>query len=181
MKSNGGRFGALPLVYRVLVICLVTLGLIIAGGTIYGLFFHANLSGKTPAKQTGAKQAGALPASGQGQTFTGIGRLRVTTKVPAPAPKAAAKPAAENPQPGMVILSVSFPYRPDDKAFSEELALRIGNFRDIITDYIGSFSTAELQKQSEENIKSELLRRFNAILRLGRIETLYFSDFMVIG
>jgi len=111
-------------------------------------------------------QMAVLRESSQGQTFTGIGRLRVSTA---------------DPQPGTVILFVSFVYYPEDKAFSEELALRIRDFRDIITNYIGSFAIIELQKQSEESIKTELLRQFNAILRLGKIEGLFFSEFMIIG
>jgi len=103
---------------------------------------------------------------GQGQTFTGIGLLRITTA---------------DPQPGTVIISVFFTYYPDDKAFSEELALRVMDFRDIIIKYIGSFSVTELQKQGEGVIKAELLHRFNAILRLGQIEVLYFRDFIIVG
>jgi flagellar basal body-associated protein FliL len=114
------------------------------------------------------------PADGQinvlletgGQTFTGIGRIRISTA---------------DPQPGMVIIFVSFIYYPEDKVFSEELVLKIRDFREIITDYISSFTVEDLQNQEEENIKLELLKRFNALLRLGQIETLYFSDFMIIG
>ena len=134
------------------------MGLIIIGGTIYGVFFHT-----TPPGQKLDEQANVLPG-GQGQTFTGIGRLRIPTA---------------DPQPGMVILFVSFTYYPDDRAFSEELALRVRDLRDIIRDYIGSFSVDELQRQDEEVIRAELLRRFNGILRLGQIETLFFSDFMI--
>jgi len=107
-----------------------------------------------------------LQNSGEGQTFTGIGQLRVTTA---------------DPQPGMVILFVLFTYYPDDKAFSEELALRVRDFRDIITSYISSFSVIDLQKLGEESIKNELLHRFNVILRLGQIETLLFSEYMIVG
>ena len=121
------------------------------------MFFHDN--------PPGHEQTTIFPEGG-GQTFTGIGRIRVSTA---------------DPQPGIVILFVSFIYYPDDKVFSEELVLRIKDFREIIENYIGSFSIEDLQKQEEENIKHELLRRFNAILRLGQIETLYFSDFMIIG
>ena len=101
-----------------------------------------------------------------GQTFTGIGRIRIPTA---------------DPQPGMVILFVSFIYNPEDKVFSEELVYKIRDFREIIEDYIGSYTVEDLQNQEEENIKLELLRRFNALLRLGQIETLYFSDFLIIG
>ena len=160
MKSLGDRrLRILSFVYRNLMICLLALGVVIIGGTIYGVVFHPRPPGHKSNEQITVLR-------GQGQTFTGIGRLRISTA---------------DSQPGMVILFVTFVYYPDDKAFSEELALRVRDFRDIITNHIGSFSATELQKQGEENIKAELLRRFNAVLRLGQIETLYFSDFMIIG
>jgi flagellar basal body-associated protein FliL len=134
------------------------LALIFIFGTIYGVFFHSI----SPENH----QADNSQQNGEGQIFTGLGTLRVpTTDLP----------------PGMVIIFVSFLYYPDDKTFSEELVLRIADFRDIITGYIGSFSIIELQQLSEESKKSELLRRFNAILRLGKIEGLFFSEFMIIG
>ena len=164
MKPTGARrLLILPLVYRTLIICLITLGVIIIGGTIYGLFIRTS----PPPGQTEL-----LPENGA-RIFTGIGRVRVSTM---PITQA----AAVDSEPAVAILFVSFPYNPEDRAFSEELALRIRDFRDIIRDYIGSFSSAGLREQSEEIIKTELLRRFNAILRLGQIETLFFSDFMVI-
>lgn len=152
----------LSFVYRSLIICLILVGLVFIGGTIYGVFFNA--------KPPDTKTADVSLGTGQGQTFTGIGRMRV-----------AAKASAADAQPGMVIVYVSFFYYPEDKAFSEELALRVKDFREIISEYIGFFSAAELHKKGEEDIKAELLRRFNAILRLGKIETLFFSDFMIVG
>jgi len=157
MMQRDRRTRILSSLYRGLLICLLLLGLIIIGGTIYWAFFYE----KPPSDE----QINVLPETG-GQTFTGIGRIRIPTA---------------DPQPGMVILFVSFIYNPEDKVFSEELVLKIRDFREIIIDYIGSFTVEDLQKQEEENIKLELLRRFNALLRLGQIETLYFSDFMIIG
>ena len=150
----------LSFAYRSLTVCLVTLGIIIIGGTVYGVFFNTRLPGNNQ-----NEQAPVLRGSGPEQTFTGIGRLRIPTA---------------DPQPGMVILFVSFMYYPEDRAFSEELALRVRDLRDIIREYIGSFSVAELRRQDEEVIRAELLRRFNGVLRLGQIETLFFSDFMII-
>lgn len=160
MKSIGDRPSRiLSFVYRGLVFFLVLLGLALIAGTIYGLFFHADSSGKF--QVTNFHKKGR-----QGQTFTGIGRIRVSTA---------------GSQQGMVIVFVTFIYDPEDKAFSEELALRVKDFREIIVNYFGSFSIVELQKKDEESIKTELLRRFNAILRLGQIEALLFSDFMIVG
>jgi len=157
MMQRDRRTWILSSLYRSLLICLLLLGLIIIGGTIYWAFFYE----KPPVDE----QINVLPEIG-GQTFTGIGRIRIPTA---------------DPQPGMVILFVSFIYNPEDKMFSEELVLKIKDFRETIVDYIGTFTVEDLQRQEEEDIKLELLRRFNALLRLGQIETLYFSDFMIIG
>jgi len=135
--------------------------LVLIGGTVYGLFIH---TGTISDKQN--KQIIVTERSEEGQTFTSIGRLRVPTV---------------DTKPEMVILFVSFVYYPDDKAFSEELVLRVREFRTIIINYIGSFSATELHELGEDTIKIELLQRFNAILRLGEIKTLYLSDFMIIG
>lgn len=145
-------------VHKGLLITLIILCLVFIGGTIYGFFFHTVSSKNSQIDITGKNT--------EGQIFTGIGRIRVPTR---------------DTQPGMVIIFVSFFYFPEDKPFAEELALRIGDFRDIISEYIASFPIAELQQTSEESIKAELLNRLNAILRLGKLERLYFNDFMIIG
>jgi flagellar FliL protein len=97
-------------------------------------------------------------------TFTGIGRLRLSTA---------------EPQSAMVILTITFPYSPEDRAFSEELATRVRDFRAIAEAYFLSLSIGDLGNKSEEQIKADLLERFNRVLRLGKIQTLYFSDFMI--
>jgi flagellar basal body-associated protein FliL len=152
------RSRVLLFVYRGLIGFLVLLGLGLISGTIYGVFFHKNPPNK--------EQYTVFRKAGEGQTFTGIGTIRVSTT---------------DAQPGMVIIFVSFIYYPDDGAFSEELALRVKDFRQIIIDYFSSFSVSELRELDEDGIKSELLHRFNLILRLGQIETIYFGDFMIIG
>lgn len=162
MISTGDRPSHLSFVYRGLLISLLILGIILLAGTLYGLFFRS-IPQAHNAQTTGQVSKGQ---SRQGQTFTGIGQMRVsTTGTP----------------PGTAILFVTFIYNPEDKAFSEELALRVRNFREIIANYLGSFSTTELQKQNEDTIKTELLRRFNAVLRLGKIDELFFSDFLILG
>jgi flagellar protein FliL len=159
MSLAGDRRSRILLfVYWGLIGLLILLGFGLIGGTIYGVFFHKN----TPNKA----QLAAFQKAGEGQTFTGIGTIRVSTA---------------DAQPGMVVILVSFIYYPDDGAFSEELALKVKDFRQIIIDYFSPFSVSELRKLNEDDIKSELLLRFNSILRLGQIETLYFGDFMIIG
>ena len=157
----------LSYIYMGLVICVISLVLVLIVGTVYGVFFKRapQNSGHPGQGQIEALQNN-LEGYRRGQAFTGIGQIRISTA---------------DPQPGIVILFVTFNYFPYDRAFSEELVHRVRDFRNIIVDYIGSFSAAELQAINEENIKTELLRRFNAVLRLGQIEVLFFSDFMIVG
>ena len=157
--SGDGKSRIISNVYRCLVICFFSLGLIFVGGTIYGFFFVSSTLKQTKATVQYGQDLG------QGQTFTGIGLLRVSTV---------------DPQPGTVIIFALFNYDPEDKAFSEELALRVRDFREILTGYIGSFSIYDLQSQGEDRLKTEILHRFNEILKLGKINTLYFSEFMIV-
>jgi flagellar basal body-associated protein FliL len=95
--------------------------------------------------------------------FTGIGRMRI-----------AAGPGAT------VILSIVFPYPPDDRPFTEELASKVPLFRQIARDYFGALSLDELDSLDEQKAKDEILRGFNSELRLGRIELLYFNDLLIL-
>jgi flagellar basal body-associated protein FliL len=96
--------------------------------------------------------------------FAGIGRIRTVTAPPEAA----------------VVLSVAFPYASADRVFSEELAARVGDLRNTTAEYFAALSPAELQRKGEEAVKAELLDRYNRMLRLGRIETLYFNDYLII-
>jgi flagellar basal body-associated protein FliL len=147
----------LRIVYPILWILLFFTGLLLLGGTLYALVFlregNAAASGPPPEPR---------PPAGGEQLFTGIGRIRVSAGGGS----------------ATIIVNITFPYSPDDKPFSEELAARVGDFRTIATDYLASFSARELGSLDEAILKEELLSRYNNILRLGRIRTLYFNDFL---
>lgn len=95
--------------------------------------------------------------------FSGLGRLRI--------------PLSDS---SIMILSIAFPYQADDTAFTEELAVKIGELKTIATDYFTSLDGEQITFLDEEAAKTEILRLYNANLRLGRIEALYFSDMMII-
>ena len=147
---------AISFTYKFLLVCIAVLLLILVAGTLYAVYIKTSPMHKPEAAQ---KSSG-------GQVFTGIGQIRAHTA---------------DPQPGTAVLMVSFIYYPEDKAFTEELALRVGDFREIIKTYIASYRASELLQMGDDAIKTELLRRFNSVLRLGQIETLYFSDFVIVG
>ena len=156
----------LSIVYRGLLVTAFILVLVILGGTLFG-FFRGNAGGRNTQSINSQDNEG-FSVIGESETahiFGGIGQMRVPTA---------------DPEPGTVIVFISFIYDPLDRAFSEELALRVKDFREIISGYVGSFSSEELRRLGEEEIKFEILQRFNAILRLGKIDYLLFNDFMVI-
>ena len=152
----------LSFVYRCLLVLAGFLVLVILVGTLLSVF-----GGKAGSGNARVKEAAPTLPLGEGEhIFAGIGQMRVPTR--------------DSP-PGTVVVFASFVYDPEDKAFFEELALRVKDFREITAGYIGSFSGAELQQLGEDAIKAELLQRYNSILHLGQIEFLYFNDFMIIG
>jgi flagellar basal body-associated protein FliL len=114
----------------------------------------------------GRQAGGKLKATTSDATsiFSGIGRLRIPLAV---------QPAAT------LVLSISFPYPAEDRPFAEELASHVGEFRSIATDYFSSLTGEKAVNPDEETAKTEILKRYNAVLRLGKIEALYFGDFMI--
>jgi flagellar basal body-associated protein FliL len=163
--------------YRILAAIVLVLALSLLGGTTYVLFFQDTV-GSTDSPRQALSPERPSPDSGQNKqalslndpndaakVFTGIGRLRLSTAPPNPA---------------TVILSIVFLYAPEDKAFSEELASRVAEFRDIASAYMASLPAAELRGKSESDIKNALLYRYNAMLRLGQLELLYFNEYLII-
>jgi len=79
-----------------------------------------------------------------------------------------------------LLLSAAFPYSANDIPFTEELAAKINEFKAIITEYFSSLSAENADQIDEDAAKREILRRFNANLRLGHIDVLYFNDMKIL-
>jgi len=146
--------------YIVLLSLLGSLILLIVIGTIFGL---ARSENNPVLKLGGSVRAERTPAQDDIRVFAGLGRLRI--------------PLMNS---STLLLTIAFPYNANDTAFTEELAAKISEFRVTATGYFSALPENSIIQIDEEAAKSEILKRFNAILRLGRIETLYFSDMMVI-
>ena len=163
-KPAPGKKGP-AIVFRVMVLFALFLAGLIIAGTIYAF---ARSPGSGPLFRTGNSASGGTArdssaANGGVNIFAGIGRLRI--------------PLAGS---STLILSIAFPYPADDRAFTEELAAKIGDFRTMASDYFSSLPVEKLVNLDEEAAKTEILRRYNASLRLGKIQALYFNDLMII-
>jgi len=156
------------IIKTVLVVIIIILAVILVVGSLFALFRPSSsepLFNIGRQENIGETRIG-VPDDGEISIFTGIGRLRI--------------PAAGSP-PATIILSISFPYPAADRLFAEELASHIGDFRSIATNYFSSLNAERIISLNEDAAKTEILNRYNALLRLGKIQTLYFSDLMVIN
>ncbi|MDR1398593.1 MAG: flagellar basal body-associated FliL family protein [Treponema sp.] len=158
-------------VYHTLILVAVLLALLIAAGTIYALVFRNSTEPlySIPAAPTTAAPTQTPFTDTQvfqlQEIFPGIGRLRAVS--------------ADKP-PVTIVVSIAFPYLPEDRPFTEELTAKIPEFRNTTLEYFSTHSAVELRQSGEAAIKTNLLRRYNNLLRLGSISTLYFNDFMFI-
>ena len=158
------------IIYRILVVVLLVLATVLIAGTLYGIIRPPD---SPPLFRIGrGGNEGPDSQNDQGldadNIFSGIGRLRI----PAAGP--------DGQRTAMIILSINFPYPAHDRPFTEELASRIGELRAIASGYFTSLSPEQLTPIDEEAAKAEILRQYNALLRLGKIETLYFGDLMIL-
>ena len=166
--------------FIILAILAGCMALLLCAGTVYGLLRNPRsgplfslgvpeaalpapesaVRGRTPSEAWGMDAEGRY----QDGVFTGIGRLRISLE----------------PQPAAAVLSVVFPYTAEDRAFFEELAARLPELRQITGDYFKGFSADELRRADEASLKSGILARYNQLLRLGKIEAIYFNDFVIL-
>ena len=154
--------------YRIAITLVLMLAGVLVVGSLYAMARPADsaplfyLGRQTAANET---QSGGLTDWADVSIFSGIGRLRI--------------PLAGQP-PATVVLSLSFPYPANDLFFAEELATRIGEFRSIAVGYFSAFTREEIARLDETRAKNEILARYNAMLHLGSIESLYFTDLVIL-
>jgi flagellar basal body-associated protein FliL len=151
------------LLCRFLSIVLFLITLCIVGVTIY-VFISKSLARGKPLYAVPAPETVVI-VSPEDAVFSSVGRLRGFT---------ADKPSQT------VIVSIAFPYDKEDIPFVEELVSKIIDFRTIALSYFQHFSAETLKKKGEGEVKKDLLNSYNGILKLGRISTLYFNDFIII-
>jgi hypothetical protein len=183
-KRLPGPSGAPPrpllFLYRALLVLALALGLVILGGTLVAVFRgpgggdRAASNGPLPGGGADGPGGEGGPEAAGEAVFTGIGRLRI----PLAAPGDGAGQPAGNGRAALVI-SISFPYSPRDRALSEELTAKAGDFRRIAREYFSAYSVEELRSLDEETLKAGLLGAYNSTLRLGKIGSLYFHDLLL--
>lgn len=85
-----------------------------------------------------------------------------------------------DPSPAVIAAKISFPYPAADIRFKEELEKKAPALRAAAVDFFSSKKTADLLPASEGAVKAGLVGTFNALLSLGKVEEVWFSDFAVL-
>jgi len=199
----------LIVLYRIIVVLLLLLVALLIAGSLFALFrsrdsaplfrignakdgaVRDNWTGRGGQDGGAMRESGSITEGGVVRedgvfkedenaysVFSGIGMLRIQNTGKSQASGKAGQNAA--PDPAVIIISISFPYKANDRPFTEELASNLGKFRSIATNYFANLPRDTLAKLDEEQAKADILKQYNALLRLGRIETLYFGDLMIV-
>jgi flagellar basal body-associated protein FliL len=150
----------LHIFYISMIFVMAMLFVIIFAGTIFGLVRSHD---SPPLFRLGAGDTEIAISGDDIRVYSGLGRQRI--------------PLSNS---GVLILSISFPYPASDIAFTEELASKTEDFRNIARDYFASLPAENLAHIDEDAAKYEILRRYNNNLRLGRINALYFTDMRIL-
>lgn len=80
----------------------------------------------------------------------------------------------------VIVIQPYFPYPGDDVAFREELVKKTRAIRACVLDWFASRTVREVKKLGEAGVKRALLDAVNGILVLGSLDTVWFSEFMVL-
>ncbi|MBU0926362.1 MAG: hypothetical protein KKA67_01300 [Spirochaetes bacterium] len=140
---------------KALAISIAVVAVIIVAGTAY--------AGVTDSRARKLARA-AVPASiAEAGVYDGLGRIRAKTSDRA-----------------VAIVDIAFPYDASDRQFREELARRRTDLRVAAGSFLSSRRADELGPANEASVKAALRDTLNALLAIGKIEELYFSEFRVI-
>lgn len=102
-------------------------------------------------------------------SFVGLPRIRATTKP---------SEQDEEDRGTPLVLTLWFPYPKDDTAFYEELSRKSGTMTTLIVSYFAEHTERELRSRGEEKVKKDLLEILNTQLVLGKINSLYFTEYV---
>lgn len=161
-----------PLPTLVLAIVAVFLVFIIASGTVWAFAKAGHRPASRSLMASGRQVPSASASSAAGATTAGklaefgdIGILRAAT---------ADKKIVT------IVVQPYLSYSLTDVPFQEELVQKTRPIRAYILNWFHSKTIKDIDKLGESNVKSALLDGVNAMLVLGKVSAIYFSEYMVI-
>ena len=142
-----------------------------------GTFFALSKNKKSVKKQKQLLSQGKAvslmaPKNDNQFSYFNLGSLRVLTK-------SENDSLQETQNMGTVLLVTPWiSYPSDDTIFFEEISRKKTVIAGIIQDYFSDYSKLELLTQTEVKIEENLIKEINNHLSLGKIQQIYFTDYI---
>ena len=152
----------------ILYAIIIGLLIVLIIGTITGLANKRNSEPEVLLQQGKAVNL-SKPANTDIVSYYEIGNIRIVTPSEEP----------EHEQEGCVlVVNPWLSYAEGDTVFYEEIARKRGVIKGICTTYFSERSKNHLLSITEKKVEQELIELINAQLSLGKIQDLYFTDYI---
>lgn len=169
---------------KILIIIIIALFVLILGITAGGFITKKAKPGKnlrTADPEPTVKELESLNKRSGDKlaAYTGIGRIRTVTagtENTGAGTQTSDKESEDGVTP--IVITPWFSYEESNTELYEELSRKRILITGIITNYFSSRTEKELLSTAEEKIKADLLDEINSQLSLGKINAIYFSDYI---
>jgi len=152
----------------ILYAIIIGLLIVLIIGTITGLANKRNSEPEVLLQQGKAVNL-SKPANTDIVSYYEIGNIRIVTPSEEP----------ENEQEGCVlVVNPWLSYAEGDTVFYEEIARKRGVIKGICTTYFSERSKDHLLSITETKVEQELMELINAQLSLGKVQDVYFTDYI---
>lgn len=158
---------------KILSIIVIILLITIFAGTVFALLKNKKSFQKQKQLISQGKAVSLMALKNDNQfSYFNLGSLRVLTK-------SENDSLLETQNMGTVLLVTPWlSYPSDDTIFFEEISRKKTVIADIIQDYFSDYSKLELLTQTEVKIEENLIKEINNHLSLGKIQQIYFTDYI---
>lgn len=158
---------------KILSIIVIILLITIFAGTVFALLKNKKSFQKQKQLISQGKAVSLMAPKNDNQfSYFNLGSLRVLTK-------SENDSLQETQNMGTVLLVTPWiSYPSDDTIFFEEISRKKTVISGIIQDYFSDYSKLELLTQTEVKIEENLIKKINNHLSLGKIQQIYFTDYI---
>ena len=159
---------------KILSIIVIILLITIFAGTVFALLKNKKSFQKQKQLISQGKAVSLMAPKNDNQfSYFNLGSLRVLTK----SENDSLQETEQNM--GTVLLVTPWlSYPSDDTIFFEEISRKKTVIAGIIQDYFSDYSKLELLTQTEMKIEENLIKEINNHLSLGKIQQIYFTDYI---
>lgn len=159
---------------KILSIIVIILLITIFAGTVFALLKNKKSFQKQKQLISQGKAVSLMAPKNDNQfSYFNLGSLRVLTK-----PENDSLQETEQNMGTVLLVTPWLSYPSDDTIFFEEISRKKTVIAGIIQDYFSDYSKLELLTQTEVKIEENLIKEINNHLSLGKIQQIYFTDFI---